>query len=279
MEVPYAPPRVIPIVPPARTLAEAEKGQFQGVSRGDYLLGRDGCISISTVAHGRVLFFCSLFLFFHSDEASRSPCAIAMAMAFVSSATRGAVAAPRPARLPAPVAEWHVHGGSFSTSQLLTAGVVFLPASYAGVSRRRRQPRRLSRRATQGDEIKFASSSTSQAEPTEAEALPLPLQQRAQGIAEALPELAQLSGSVVVIKYGGAAMVESPERTIRDVATLAAMGLKPATWRRPQATRGFWSMEVVLRSTAGWPRSASSLSLCVAFESQMLTLWRWWLWS
>ena len=80
--------------------------------RGDYLLGRDGCISISTVAHGRVLFFCSLFLFFHSDEASRSPCAIAMAMAFVSSATRGAVAAPRPARLPAPVAEWHVHGGS-----------------------------------------------------------------------------------------------------------------------------------------------------------------------
>ena len=38
----------------------------------------------------------------------------------------------------------------FSTSQLLTAGVVFLPASYAGVSRRRRQPRRLSRRATQG---------------------------------------------------------------------------------------------------------------------------------
>lgn len=34
-----------------------------------------------------------------------------------------------------------------------------------------------------------------QAEPTEAEALPL--QQRAQGIAEALPALARLSGSVV----------------------------------------------------------------------------------
>ena len=32
--------------------------------RGDYLVGRDRCISISTVAHGRVLFFCSLFLFF-----------------------------------------------------------------------------------------------------------------------------------------------------------------------------------------------------------------------
>lgn len=31
--------------------------------RGDYLVGRDGSISISTVAHGRVLFFCSLFLF------------------------------------------------------------------------------------------------------------------------------------------------------------------------------------------------------------------------
>ena len=36
-----------------------------------------------------------------------------------------------------------------------------------------------------------------QAEPTEAEAEALPLQQRAQGIAEALPALARLSGSVV----------------------------------------------------------------------------------
>ena len=31
----------------------------------------------------------------------------------------------------------------------------------------------------------------------------------------------------VVIKYGGAAMVKSPERTIRDVALLGALGLKP----------------------------------------------------
>lgn len=53
------------------------------------------------------------------------------------------------------------------------------------------------------------------------------LQTRAQALAESLPALAKLTGSVVVIKYGGAAMVKSPERTIRDVALLKALGLKP----------------------------------------------------
>lgn len=83
---------------------------------------------------------------------------------------------------------------------------------------------RVRRRATKGDEIKFATSNESKAVST---APPVSLQQWAQGTAERLPALAQLSGSVVVIKYGGAAMVESPERTMRDVAALAAMGLKP----------------------------------------------------
>ena len=42
----------------------------------------------------------------------------------------------------------------------------------------------------------------------------------------------------VVIKYGGAAMVESPERTMRDVAALAAMGLKPVTGTQKREVEG-----------------------------------------
>lgn len=82
--------------------------------RGDYLISWDVMVPSPSLLlrMDASCFSAACFFFFHSDEASRSPCAIAMAMAFVSSATRGAVAAPRPARLPAPVAEWHVHGGS-----------------------------------------------------------------------------------------------------------------------------------------------------------------------
>ena len=46
----------------------------------------------------------------------------------------------------------------------------------------------------------------------------------------------------VVIKYGGAAMVESPERTMRDVAALAAMGLKPVTGTQ-RGPNGEWLRE------------------------------------
>ena len=45
------------------------------------------------------------------------------------------------------------------------------------------------RRATKGDEIKFATVAQSSAAP------PLPLAQRAQGLAEALPALSRLQGS------------------------------------------------------------------------------------
>jgi len=50
---------------------------------------------------------------------------------------------------------------------------------------------------------------------------------RSRALAESLPALAAMQGKVVVIKYGGAAMVVKPERTIRDVALLRALGLKP----------------------------------------------------
>eukprot|EP00413_Alexandrium_margalefii_P025548 CAMPEP_0204578878 /NCGR_PEP_ID=MMETSP0661-20131031/43179_1 /ASSEMBLY_ACC=CAM_ASM_000606 /TAXON_ID=109239 /ORGANISM="Alexandrium margalefi, Strain AMGDE01CS-322" /LENGTH=400 /DNA_ID=CAMNT_0051587843 /DNA_START=75 /DNA_END=1277 /DNA_ORIENTATION=+ len=85
---------------------------------------------------------------------------------------------------------------------------------------------RLRLAATQGDEIKFASSAGASDE-DEADLAPLSLADRARAFAESLPGLARLSGSVVVIKYGGAAMVKSPERTIRDIATLRLLGLKP----------------------------------------------------
>lgn len=78
--------------------------------------------------------------------------------------------------------------------------------------------------ATAGDEIKFMKPSSASEEP---EVPPLDLATRARALAESLPGLARLSGSIVVIKYGGAAMVTSPERTIRDVALLRALGLKP----------------------------------------------------
>ncbi|CAK9036357.1 Acetylglutamate kinase (N-acetyl-L-glutamate 5-phosphotransferase) (NAG kinase) (NAGK) [Durusdinium trenchii] len=122
---------------------------------------------------------------------------------------------------PVRAAEGHSQfdGHSPPVAAALLAGTALLASPRTA----RRRGRRAPVSATKGDEIKFASKSSG-----EAAALPtLPLQQRAQGIAEALPALARLSGSIVVIKYGGAAMVESPERTIRDVATLAAMGLKP----------------------------------------------------
>lgn len=80
--------------------------------------------------------------------------------------------------------------------------------------------------ATQGDEIKFAGSSGSASE-DDTELPPLSLAEQAGAIATALPSLARLSGSVIVIKYGGAAMVTSPERTIRDVALLRTLGLRP----------------------------------------------------
>lgn len=95
----------------------------------------------------------------------------------------------------------------------------------------RSQKKRLHRclRATKGDEIKFAPASHSAEEP---KAPSLSLETRAQALAESLPAMARLTGSrvknsVVVIKYGGAAMVQSPERTIRDVALLRLLGLRP----------------------------------------------------
>lgn len=82
---------------------------------------------------------------------------------------------------------------------------------------------RVSLKAVAGDEIKFAKP----AEKEEPEAPMMDLQSRCLAIAQSLPGLARLQGSIVVIKYGGAAMVTSPERTIRDVATLKTLGMKP----------------------------------------------------
>lgn len=61
----------------------------------------------------------------------------------------------------------------------------------------------------------------------EQELPPMGLEDRARALASSLHSLAKLQGKVVVIKYGGAAMVKSPERTIRDVALLRTLGLRP----------------------------------------------------
>jgi len=55
------------------------------------------------------------------------------------------------------------------------------------------------------------------------------LQQRAQTLIEALPYLRRFRGSTVVIKYGGAAMVEAHLRAgvISDIVLLGLVGMKP----------------------------------------------------
>lgn len=55
----------------------------------------------------------------------------------------------------------------------------------------------------------------------------------------------------MVIKYGGAAMVESPERTIRDVATLAAMGLKPVLVHGGGPEINSWLAKAVRKGARG----------------------------
>jgi len=80
--------------------------------------------------------------------------------------------------------------------------------------------------ATLGDEIKFAPTSDGTTD-KEATLPPFSATDRARALAESLPNLASLSGKIVVIKYGGAAMVKSPERTIRDVALLRTLGMNP----------------------------------------------------
>lgn len=145
-----------------------------------------------------------------------------MKSAFVASSWPAGAAAP--AHHPA-VASTTRPSESRLTS---VASSTAIGAAVAAVAARHRQRRcfgsnRVVLAATQGDEIKFAKAE----EDEEEEAPLLDLQTRAQALAESLPALAKLTGSVVVIKYGGAAMVKSPERTIRDVALLKALGLKP----------------------------------------------------
>ncbi|CAJ1357832.1 unnamed protein product [Effrenium voratum] len=113
---------------------------------------------------------------------------------------------------------------SRSRSLAGSPGAVLTAAAAFAAARSARSAKRGTSRATKGDEIKFAPADSGD---DDVEAAELPLEQRAQALAESLPALARLRGSVVVIKYGGAAMVKSPERTIRDVALLGALGLKP----------------------------------------------------
>jgi len=55
------------------------------------------------------------------------------------------------------------------------------------------------------------------------------LQQRAQTLIEALPYLRRFQGATIVIKYGGAAMVEAGLRAhvLSDIALLGLVGMKP----------------------------------------------------
>jgi acetylglutamate kinase len=59
--------------------------------------------------------------------------------------------------------------------------------------------------------------------------MPLSAVDRIEALADALPFIQKLQGLPLVIKYGGSAMEEEQviERTLRDVALLAAVGLKP----------------------------------------------------
>jgi acetylglutamate kinase len=53
--------------------------------------------------------------------------------------------------------------------------------------------------------------------------------QRAQGLVEALPYIRQFQGANIVVKYGGAAMVdpELKEKIIQDIALMAIVGMHP----------------------------------------------------
>lgn len=59
--------------------------------------------------------------------------------------------------------------------------------------------------------------------------MPLTAVDRIEALADALPFIQKLQGLPLVIKYGGSAMEEEQiiERTLHDVALLAAVGLKP----------------------------------------------------
>src|SRR5215468_7659370 len=59
--------------------------------------------------------------------------------------------------------------------------------------------------------------------------MPLTAVERIEALADALPFIQKLQGLPLVIKYGGSAMEEEQiiERTLHDVALLAAVGLKP----------------------------------------------------
>jgi len=127
-------------------------------------------------------------------------------------------------------------GGIPSTSTFLPSAfpmLVSFGAFVLGAVRRNGRPpwngarKRLCRapvRARRGDEIKFA---TVESDAEESPALEMTAADCARALSSAMPSLSKLAGSVVVIKYGGAAMVTEPERTIRDVAMLRVLGLKP----------------------------------------------------
>jgi acetylglutamate kinase len=59
--------------------------------------------------------------------------------------------------------------------------------------------------------------------------MPLSAADRIEALADALPFIQKLQGLPLVIKYGGSAMEEEQviDRTLRDIALLAAVGLKP----------------------------------------------------
>ncbi|CAE8733276.1 unnamed protein product, partial [Polarella glacialis] len=151
-----------------------------------------------------------------------------MALAFVAADSVGPVLGrlsrapvlPASAASPAPLQSSGPQDRGRSAAVAAAVGL----ACVAGSRQQRKRQKGVRLAATNGDEIKFAPAAGGKAEEA---APPLSLVQRAQALAESLPGLARLSGSIVVIKYGGAAMVTSPERTIRDVALLRTLGLKP----------------------------------------------------
>lgn len=128
------------------------------------------------------------------------------------------------ARAQAPAVQ--LASGAVPSPEAAVAVAAALAIGARGMARRtaRRPAGRTARAAVKGDEIKRFSKDADDDEP---EPDPMSLVDRARALAESLPGLAPLAGKVVVIKYGGAAMVKKPERTIKDVALLKALGLKP----------------------------------------------------
>ena len=83
-------------------------------------------------------------------------------------------------------------------------------------------------------------------------------QKRAQVLVEALPWLQHLNNKIVVVKYGGNAMIDNELKAAfaADMAFLRTVGVKPAVVHGggPQITATWWGSLIIMAPTQWAPQ-------------------------